>query len=392
MPDDRGVSGHLWPSAEQRLLLDAALRDGAPAFAAYRTWRARVDLDAEFGYHTLRLLPLVYDNLQRQGLRDPLMGRLKGVYRRAWYETHRLLHQVRPVVAALVEDGVPLLLLKGAPLVLDYYGNHALRPMADVDLVVTPGDLDRALAVLRSLGWRTPVEPDADVLRFRHAVQCLGPGGAEMDLHWHVLYEAGSEAADADFRSTLEPLDFLGCAVRQLDPTGLLLVVIVHGLRWNHETPIRWIPDALTILRRRGADIDWDRLLRMATSHRLTHRVGLGLAYLADAFDAPVPRDVVARLRSLELSLVERIERTVLLADNRRLERSALGTQWVSFVEYCRYADTRGPVAFATGFSHYLRYRMGLGGRRELLPRLVRGVRCRVAQRLSVSTPTRTDA
>lgn len=381
MADNDGTAAHLWPSAEQHLLLEAALRDGAPSVAAFRAWCARVDLDADFSYQTVRLLPLVYENMQRQGLSDPLMGRLKGVYRRAWYDTHRLFHRVQPVVAALVAGGVEVLLVKGAPLALAYYRNHALRPMADVDIMVAPADAGRALEILGTIGWCAIDAPDADVFRFRHAVQCIGPGGAEIDLHWHVLYEAASDDADRTFRATAEPLDFLGSPVRQLDPTGLLLLVVVHGMRWNDETPIRWIPDALTILRRRGADVDWERMVAFAAAHRLTHRLGLGLAYLAGTFSAPVPREILARLRARRVSLVERVERTVLLADNYRLRRSVLATQWVSFVEYCRYADTRGPLAFISGFSHYLRFRMKLGGRREILPLIVRGVGRRIAHR-----------
>ena len=381
MRKDDGTVAHLWPSAEQHLLLDAALRDAAPSVAAFRAWRTGVNLDANFGYETMRLLPLVYENMQRQGLRDPIMGRLKGVYRRAWYETHRLFHMVQPAVAALVAGGVEVLLLKGAPLSLTYYRNHALRPMADVDIMVAAADADRALEILGTVGWRAEVELDADVFRFRHAVQCIGPGGAEIDLHWHVLYEAALGDVDQSFLATAEPLDFLGSPVRQLDPTNLLFLVIVHGVRWNDETPIRWIPDALTILRRRGTDVDWERIFAIAVAHRLTHRLGLGLGYLAGTFSAPVPQEILARLRARRVSFVERVERTVLLADNYRLRRSVLATQWVSFVEYCRYADTRGPLAFISGFSHYLRFRMKLGGRREILPRIVRGVGRRIAHR-----------
>ena len=387
MPDDDGTVAHLWPSAEQHLLLVAALSDGPPSIAAFRSWRACVDLEDDFSYQTVRLLPLVYVNMRRQNVRDPLMGRIKGVYRRAWYDTHRLFHGVQPFVAALSAGGVEMLLLKGAPLALAYYGNHALRPMADVDVMVSAADVDRALEILAAAGWHPTVTIDADVLRFRHAAQFIGPGGAEIDLHWHVLSDAASEGVDRAFRAAAEPINFLGSSARQLDPTDLLLVVVVHGMRWNYETPIRWIPDALTILRRRGADVDWERLVAFAAAHRLTHRLGLGLAYLARTFAAPVPREILARLLARRRSFLERVEQTALLVDNRRLEQSALGTHWLWFVEYCRFADIRGPLAFADGYTRFLRCRMGLRGRREILLILGRGVRRRISRRSASITP-----
>jgi hypothetical protein len=154
-------------------------------------------------------------------------------------------------------------------------------------------------------------------------------------------------------------------------------------VRWNHETPIRWIPDALTILRQRGAEIDWTRMAAFAVAQRLTHRLGIGLSYLVSTFAAPVPPDILASLVGRRRSLLERVEQTVLLADNHRLERTALGTQWLWFVEYCRFANRSNPLALANGYSRYVRSRMGLSGRRDFLPIIVRGVARRMGWRPS---------
>ena len=375
---------YLWPSSEQRLLLDAGLLDDDRAVTAFRTWRKTVSLDAEFHYGSLRLLPLVYHNMQRRGIGDPLMGRLKGVYRRAWYETHQLFHRVQPPVAQLAAAGIDMLLLKGAALVLSYYQNHALRPMADVDLVIPRTRLDEALSILARLGWRFAREPDRDMIRFHHALQCFGPDGGEIDLHWRVTYEI-SEEDDDSFRDTAEPVVFMGTTVRQLDATHLLFQVIVHGVRWNLETPIRWIPDALAILRARSRDIDWKLLQTLAEKHRLSFRLGLGHNYLTDTFGAPVPSSVLERFRTSRVSVLEKIENTVLLDDYRRFERSLLGNQWMLFVEYCRSADAWHPLAFASGYSHYLRYRLGVDSRRQILPRILSSVRRRLVSNRSGS-------
>jgi len=60
----------------------------------------------------------------------------------------------RPVARAFDETGIPLMLLKGAALQLLIYRRPYLRPMSDVDCMVQPEDLDRAVAVLSSLGCR----------------------------------------------------------------------------------------------------------------------------------------------------------------------------------------------------------------------------------------------
>jgi hypothetical protein len=362
-----------WPGAEQRLLLEAALWPGERGITAFRAWRSLIDPEQQFGWSIVRLLPLVYDNLRRQGLQDPLMARLKGVYRRAWCENNRLFHAVAPVIDRLAANGGEVLLLKGAPLVRCYYRNLALRPMADLDVVVRESRLAEAMAILRASGYRSRVAMTSDLQRFSHALQFVHPKGAQIDLHWHVLFEAPSEGADRAFWAATEAGEFLGIPVRQPDPTSLLLQVIIHGVRANEEPPIRWIPDALTILRTPGTALDWQRLVDLALSHKLTHRLGLGLRYLAESFEVTIPAAVLPAL-TRQRSVLERIENTVMLADWSRFTGTALGTQWVNFTEYCRYAKRGSPWAFLEGYSEYLRYRLGLNGRREIIPIVVRGL------------------
>lgn len=366
---------HLWPSDEQRLLLEAALLEGDRAVAAFRAWRNTVRLEAEFSRGSFRLLPLVYHSMLRLGVDDPLMGRLKGVYRRSWYETHQLFHRAQPVVTRLAAAGIDVMLIKGAPLALSYYRNLALRPMSDLDVAVPQDRLHDALGVLKDLGWRLAREPDADMVRFRHAVQCFGADGGELDLHWRTMFEISDKGGDASFWATAEPLDFMGTRIRQPDPTHALLLVVVHGVRWNPETPVRWIPDALAILRTRAADLDWNRLLELAATHRVTFRLGLGLSYLAESFGALVPRFVLERIRAADQSLLERFENSVVLRDNGS---SLVRNHLVCLAEYSRSAVSRNPLAFAVGYTHYLCYHFGLEGRRELLLLILRGVRNRL--------------
>ena len=370
---------HLWPSDEQRLLLDAALFDGDRATNAFRAWRSSVQLEAEFSRGSYRLLPLVYHNMLQLGVRDPLMGRLKGVYRRSWYETHQLFHRTQPLVKQLADAGIDVMLLKGAPLALSYYGNVALRPMADLDVAIPQHRLDDTLGIMRRLDWRFSADPDGDMVRFRHAVQCFGPDGTEVDLHWRVMYEISGDTGDAAFWASSEALDFMGTVVRQPDPTHTLLLIVVHGIRWNLETPVRWIPDALAVLRTRGADIDWDRLLALATQHRVTYRLGLGLTYLARTTDAAIPARILGRIDAAAQTMLERFENSVVLHDDGSLNISLARTQLGFLAEYTRHGAARGPVSYALGYTHYLRYRLGLSGRRELVGRILRSVGRRVA-------------
>ncbi len=381
--------GFLWPTGPQLQLLDAALHGGDRSRAAFREWRKSVDIAEEFGWTVLRLLPLVHATLSDAGEGDPLMGRLKGVARLTWYETQRLLHRVRPVVAALAEAQVPVLLLKGAPMVLSYYVSQAMRPMSDVDLCVRERDVPRAMALLEHAGWQQTSDYTDDFGRFRHAMQYRHPDGGELDLHWHVMYEAMLPAAASWGWDDTEPLDFLGVPALQLRPGSMLLHHVVHGVRWNLETPIRWIPDAVTVLRTRGADVDWSRLVADARRLRVTMRLRLGLGWLQSRYGVKIPPAVMADLQHAAPTLLERIEARVYLSDHRRYLHTAAGNQMVIFADLCRIIDPADVVAFVSTLPHYLRFRWNLGGRREIVPALWRAMCHRLSGRAGVLEPSR---
>lgn len=92
----------------QEDLLKAAFAADETAAAAWRRWRDAVDWEAHLDHDAFRLLPRTYRNLRRLGVADPLLLRLRGIARQAWYANQRRLH---PTVQALTAAGVELLLV-----------------------------------------------------------------------------------------------------------------------------------------------------------------------------------------------------------------------------------------------------------------------------------------
>ena len=158
----------------------------------------------------------------------------------------------------------------------------------------------------------------------------------------------------------------------------MLFHAIVHGIRWNPEPPIRWIVDAMIVLRRSEGAIDWQRLVASAGALKLSNRLWLGLSHLAARYRAPVPPWVLERLAAAGLSLVERLENSVVLHDRDRLYAHPVVKNWVILADYCRVSDAKGSLAFLIGLSHYIRYEWRLRGRGEIVPTVVRGVMRRI--------------
>ena len=375
--------GNLWPGPEQTLLLRAATADGDRAITAFRDWCEQVDFDRQVSWSTMRLLPAVYANMLRLGVTTPLMGRLKGLYRRAWVANNTLFARVAPAIRALSDSGLPLLLLKGIPLSHAYNASHAVRPMMDADVCVHYSDATRAVEMLRALGWVPTCELTDDRLQFFHALQFLHPDGGQIDLHWHVMVETPAAELDALFWEATEPLQFQGVTVKMLRSTEQLFHVMLHGVHWNEETPIRWIIDSAAIIRARADDIDWARVEALAVRLKVTYRIGIALAFLQREGFATVPAEVVARMQAHRPGLMERIEASVVLENYLQWERSAMRFQWTILADCARLVDPNsGPWRFLATYSKYLRFRHNVGSRRELIPIVARAVGRRLLRRL----------
>ncbi|HWE46912.1 MAG TPA: nucleotidyltransferase family protein [Caulobacteraceae bacterium] len=360
---------YLWPTPEQALLLDAALGPDTEVADRFRAWRVAADLDARFDWGTFRLLPLVYDRLRALGVEDSLMLRMKGVYRMAWVETQALFAEVAPVIAALETAGVETMMLKGVPLALSVYRTPAARPMRDVDIAVRCADADRAIAVIESLGWALERPITSGDRAYLQAITLRSPAGRELDLHWRCLYEAGSDRADAWFWDRAQPFDFQGVATRRPAPDAMVVQLILHGLKANPEPPIRWIADVMAVLRHEAA-FDWEALVAFAERERVTHRLGLGLDYLATHHAASIPPGVLERLTARKPSLAERIENSSVLDTER--DRSWFGRRWTNLADYGRFFRQRSTIAALWGGLDYIRVGWRLKRRRELPAEAIR--------------------
>ena len=353
----------LWPTAEQALLLRAALPGRSDSREAWAEWRSRHDLvETHLDRGSFRLLPLLYRNLVALGHDDPDLPRLKGIYRYWWCSNQRLLYQAAGIVRDLAAAGVPCIVLKGAAAANLHYRDSGVRPMGDIDLLVPLHMAAYAVAHLEKCGWRSNRKHVKDLIRYQHSVT-LEKDGAAVDLHWQVFRECIEGDAGDGFWSRSVPLEFLGAQARALGAGDALLHTIVHGMRWREEPTIRWIPDALAILHSSGAAIDWHAVREEARSRQLLLRFVRGLDYLRRVFGAPVPDHVFEQLARTPASPLEQLEYRFLTlgADgNRKLQ---MGHAPLFALTYMRLTIGQDPLRTLAGLPSFLRYR--LRSRRE---------------------------
>jgi len=318
-----------------------------PAPASVAAW-ARVspglDLSA-LDRGSARLLPLVWWNLRGQAVADPLGAQLEARYGATRATNESRLAELVQVLGAFRARGVPTMLLKGAALLAGATVDLGVRPMTDVDLLVPLTRVTEATAILQGLGWSagSPVTPAMTELT--HAVQLTHPARVPVDLHWHVFEECCRAGDDDALWAASVPVSIGGVPTRVPAPEDQLIHACVHGEKWVHVPGIRWIADAVALIR--SGQVRWERLVEQAARRRFVLRLQVQLTYLRSAFEAPIPPEAFAALAAVPASRLERFEQRWSLRDRRR--------PWL-LVYWCNHVRSApgGLASAALTFPRYL--------------------------------------
>jgi hypothetical protein len=376
------TEGSCWPTRQQELLLRASLLQGTIAAGAWEEWISGSDID-DLDQGSYRLLPLLYHNLQNQKVKHPLMGKLKGIYLSSWYRNQILFHHLVALLKGLTDAGIETMLLKGAALIIAYYNNHGVRPMNDLDILVPLKKAQGAVKVLMELGWNptvTPLKGFAEIdslsrfgwkpkarqadqftevyLSVRHAHDFVGPDGHVCDLHWHLLEGYGGAERDEEFWHRAVRVNVRDLSTHALNATDQLFHVCVHGAKWNPVPPLRWISDAVTILRRSQTGIDWDRIMALGQRHDLILPLKDTLSYLRHYFAIPLPETILKKMDSIPISNITRLDYRVRTRSPRFTD--GLLHLYYLYKHYAREENSLGSSTKLARFGTYLQNIFGM--------------------------------
>lgn len=176
-------------------------------------------------------------------------------------------------VRALEREGVPYAVF--GSLVSDLFGRPA--PSGDIDLLVRPGDADRALDALASEGFTTERLDPTWIYK-----ACLQ--GVLVDVIFRLK---GDIYLDDEVMEHTRVVDLAGYDVRVISPEDAAMIEAVSN---EAQSPDHWY-NAVGIVAR--SDLDWDYLLRR--SRHAARRV-LSLLVYCDSTDVPIPSRVIAAL------------------------------------------------------------------------------------------------
>ncbi|MCX7670528.1 MAG: nucleotidyltransferase family protein, partial [Anaerolineae bacterium] len=262
------------------------------------------------------LAPILYTHLSRShlwaALPDDVRRTLTLAYEGSALRSAALLTALEEILERLHRAGVAVLLLKGAAVAERLYGDPALRPMNDLDLLIHEADITKALAALMAGGYvATRVEERPGItIGYESEIALAKPGliGIAVELHWHLFdspfYQRRVDTAW--FWETATSLPVAGHAVYSLNSTALFLYLAGHLMLHHRGEGLRWWLDLVELIYREGEQIEWPVLPARAEALALLIPLQATLATLIETWGVPVPAGIAARAHAMTPSAAER--------------------------------------------------------------------------------------
>jgi hypothetical protein len=223
----------------------------------------------------------------------------------------RLFHELGKTLNLLKDDGISIIVLKGAYLAEVVYGSIALRSMGDVDILVKKEDLHKTVTDLFQTGFH-PLNEEINAYLKRTAkmqFQVLPESKHFFDLvhpEWKVKLDVHVSLTPEDslFSVDTERLwnralksNVNGTEVLMLSPVDSLLYQTMHASFHHHYMfGLRPLVDISETIRRYRDQISWEDLKSRAYTWKAQKCAWLTLQFVRELLGAPVPEDVLTAL------------------------------------------------------------------------------------------------
>jgi len=251
------------------------------------------------------VIPLLYYRLQSRpegtaAIPAPILERFQNAFLKNTAYISLLYRELQQILSACDQEGIPVILLKGAYLAKQVYPEIGLRPMGDMDLMVQPQDLPRAGAITGRLGYTPPSPHRTDVeMAFSHQMPMYRKGNVfGIEWHWHIADPGNPYDFKPDeLWERAIPMQIAGVPCFGLAPEDLFLHLAFH-LAGHHicTVPLRALADIDMLLGTASQRLDWRVIIDRARRWRLERCVYLTLRLAAECFGTPLPDGVLTAL------------------------------------------------------------------------------------------------
>ena len=199
----------------------------------------------------------------------------------------RLFKDLDIVLQRMNDEKIPTIVLKGVFLAETVYRNPGLRPLNDIDLLIKTADLERAIELLKTLGYipERPFWAKVDFDYHFHA-PIMSKGETHIELHWNLTQtpKIPNEYIE-NMWTRAEGFIFQKTPTQSLNICDLILHIIIH-CAYGHYYFFQFLSlvDLYEVLTGFWNEIDWNFLLNLSRNWKVERGVYLTLRLVDNLF------------------------------------------------------------------------------------------------------------
>ncbi len=254
---------------------------------------------------------------------------LKKIYYMNATKNSLIFEELGKVLDTFRKNGIQVIVLKGAALAEKIYGNLALRPMTDVDLLAKKEDLFCLDEQMKILGYR-PSDISINDIDFSSTYlttldyRSLSPNSTSFHVHWHFVNSTIPNESYMknikieDIWRDAEKTEIADVETMVMAPYHLLIHLSEHALRVTHSlSKISFFCDIDEVVNSYQERLDWERLIKESLKFNLNRMVYISLYFASRFLETKIPEYVLLKLRPERLSLGEKIFMNSISKNNR---------------------------------------------------------------------------
>ncbi len=248
-----------------------------------------------------------------------IFKKLKKVYYLNATQNSLIYEELGKVLKIFSNAGLQMIVLKGAVLAEKIYGNLALRPMMDVDLLAKKEDLFCLDEQMKILGYK-PTDISVNDIDFSSGYlttldyRSLSPNSPSFHVHWHFVNSTIPNESYIknikidDIWRDAEKTKITDMETMVMAPHHLLIHLSEHSLRVTHSlSKLSFFCDIDEAVNFYQGRLDWERLIRESLKFNLNRMVYMCLYFTGKFLETKIPENVLSKLKPERFSLGERI-------------------------------------------------------------------------------------
>ena len=246
--------------------------------------------------------PLLYRNLflieDVTLLPERALKNLRAQYYANIARNMRLYDELNKILGSFKNEGIDVVVLKGAALAEVVYNDISLRGFNDIDILVLKNDLNMAKNVAIAAGYTLENihSPEAFMEEFGYNLHYIKD--ITLEIHWDIARRIGNEQyTNIDINEVWDnaiPMKISNNDCKMMSPEDMLLHLSIH-LAGHRYGRLIWLCDIAEIIR--YYDINWEKLILNAKKYRTKAYVYYTLYFTSELFGSEVPSRVLKELR-----------------------------------------------------------------------------------------------